>query len=88
MVRWCWVNFQCRDVILILSIVGQEPTALTVGAGGGCLDIFTLVYHFFFLSSSLLETDRYRLKYCLKEQLSPKQPTNHMRVCRVVRWAV
>ena len=27
-VRWCWVNFQ--------------PTALTVDAGGGCLDILTL----------------------------------------------
>ena len=26
--------------------VGQGPTALTVGAGGGCLGIFTLIYHF------------------------------------------
>ena len=24
--------------------VGQGPTALAVGAGGGCLDIFTLLY--------------------------------------------
>ena len=24
----------------ILIIVGQEPTALAVGTGGGCLDIF------------------------------------------------
>ena len=24
--------------------VGQGPTALTVGAGGGCLDIFTLIF--------------------------------------------
>ena len=24
--------------------VGQGPTALAVGAGGGCLDIFTLIY--------------------------------------------
>ena len=32
--------------------VGQGPTALAVGAGGGCLDIFTLIYLFssFFLS--------------------------------------
>ena len=45
------------------------------GAGGGCLDIFTLVYHFSFLSPSLWETARYRLKYCLKGPLSPKQPT-------------
>ena len=28
--------------------VEQGPTALAVGAGGGCLDIFTLVYHFSF----------------------------------------
>ena len=27
--------------------VGQGPIALAVGAGGGCLDIFTLVYPFF-----------------------------------------
>ena len=27
----------------ILITVGQGPTALAVGAGGGCLDIFTLV---------------------------------------------
>ena len=26
--------------------VGQGPTALVVGAGGGCLDIFTLIYTF------------------------------------------
>ena len=43
MVRWCWVNFQCRGVLLIWLIVGQGPTALAVGAGGGCLDIFTLI---------------------------------------------
>ena len=65
-VRWCWVNFQCRGVLLIWVRVGQGPTALAVGAGGGCLDIFTLVYHFSILSPSLWETARYRLKYCLK----------------------
>ena len=46
--------------------VGQGPTALTVGADGGGLDIFTLIYPFFPLSPSLWETARYRLKYCLK----------------------
>ena len=75
-VRWCWVNFQCRGVLLIWIIVGQGPTVLAVGAGGGCLDIFSLAYHFSFLSPSLWETARYRLKYCLKGPLSPKQPTN------------
>ena len=75
-VRWCWVNFQCRGVLLIWITVGQGLTALAVGAGGGCLDIFSLVYHFSFLSPFLWETARYRLKYCLKGPLSPKQPTN------------
>ena len=55
--------------------VGQGPTALAVGAGGGCLDIFSLIYPFFPLSPSLWETARYRLKYCLKGLLNPK-PTN------------
>ena len=55
--------------------VGQGPTALAVGAGGGRLDIFTLFYPFFPLSPSLWETARYRLKYCLKGPLNPK-PTN------------
>ena len=56
--------------------VGQGPIVLAVGAGGGCLAIFSLIYHFSFLSPSLWETARYRLKYCLKGPLSPKQPTN------------
>ena len=40
MVRRCWVNFQCRGVLLIWIIVGQGPIALAIGAGGGGLDIF------------------------------------------------
>ena len=75
-VRWCWVNFQCRGVLLVWIKVGQGPTALVVGAGGGGLDIFSLIYHFSLLSPSLWETARYRLQYCLKEPLYPKQPTN------------
>ena len=57
--------------------VGQGSTALAVGAGGGCLDIFTLIYSFFPFSPSLWEAARYSLKYCLKGPLNPKQPTNH-----------
>ena len=60
----------------IWIIVGQGPTALAIGAGGGCLDIFTLIYPFSPLSPSLWETARYRLKYCLKGPLNPNQPTN------------
>ena len=38
----------------ICITVGQGPTALVVGAGGGCLDIFTLIYPFLsFFSLSL-----------------------------------
>ena len=60
---------------IIWITVGQGLTALTVGAGGGCLDIFTLIYPFSSLTSSLWETARYRLKYCLKGPLNPTQPT-------------
>ena len=74
MVRMCWVNFQCRGVLLIWIIVRQGPIVLAVGAGRGYLDIFSLIYHFSFLSPSPLA--RYTLKYCLKGPLSPKQPTN------------
>ena len=60
----------------IWMIVGQGPTALAVGAGRGCLDIFTLIYPFSPLSPSLSETARFRLKYCLKRPLNPKEPTS------------
>ena len=61
----------------IWMTVGQGPSAIAVGAGGGCLDIFTLICPFFPLSPSLWETARYRLKYCLKEPLNLK-PTNQI----------
>ena len=77
-VRWSWVSFQCRGVLLIWITVGQGPSVLAVGAGGGCMDIFTLIYPFFPLSPSLWETARYRLKYCLKGPLNPK-PTKSNR---------
>ena len=60
--------------------VEQESTALAVGAG--CLDIFTLIYPFSPLSPSFWETARYRLIYCLKGLLNPKQPTKFQ--CRGV----
>ena len=61
----------------ILITVGQGPIALAVGAGGGGLDIFTLLYPFSSPSPSLWETAWYRLKYCLKGPLNPKQPTTN-----------
>ena len=81
-VRWCWINFQCRGVLLILIVVGQGPTALAVGAGGVVWTFFfsrlsfRLSFRFSF-SLSFWETARYRLKYCLKGPLSPK-PTNQI----------
>ena len=58
----------------IWMTVGQGPAALAIGAGGF---FFTLSYPFFPLSPSLRETARYRLKYCLKGPLNPKQPTKN-----------
>ena len=64
----------------ILITVRKGPTTLAVGAGGGCFGHF--YSHIFFsfspVSPFLLETVRYRPKYCLKEPLNPKQPTNHL----------
>ena len=69
-------NFPVPGRPTIWMPVGQRPTALAVGAGGGCLVIFSLIYPISILSSSLWETARYRLKYCSKGPLSPKQTTN------------
>ena len=62
--------------------VGQGPTALTVGASGGCLDIFTLLYPFSALSPSFWETARYRLKYCLKTTKTTNQPNSRFLSCQ------
>ena len=44
---------ECRGVLLIWIVVRQGPAGLAVGAGGGCLYIFSLVYHcLFFLPLS------------------------------------
>ena len=59
----------------ILITVGQGPIALAVGAGG-VVWTFLLSSVLSSLSPSLWETARYRLKYCLKGPLNPKQPTN------------
>ena len=55
--------------------VGQGPTALAE-VRVGVVWTFYSIYPFSPLSPSLQETARYRLKYCLKWPLSPKQPTN------------
>ena len=68
--------------LTIWMIVGQGPIVLAVGAGGCCLDIFTLLHLFSSLALFLWETARYRLKYCLKVPLNRKTtnlPTLKMR---------
>ena len=62
----------------VRMIVWQGPFGLAVGAGGGLFGLFTLLYPFSPLFSSLWETAQYRLKYCLKGLLNPKQPTNKL----------
>ena len=48
--RWCWVNFQCLGVLLILMRVGQAPIALAVGAGGSVWTFFlSFIISLFFL---------------------------------------
>ena len=75
MVQRYWVDFKYQGVLLTWIIVGQKPIAHALGAGRGCLDIFSLVCLFSFLIP-LWETTRYRLKYCLKGPLNTKQPIN------------
>ena len=58
----------------IWMIVGQGPVALAVSVGGRLFGFFfTLLYHFSHLSPSLWETAQYRMKYCFKGPLNPKQ---------------
>ena len=52
----------------IWVVVRQGPIALAVGAGGGCLAIFTLLYLFSPLSPSLWQTARYRLNTVSKDR--------------------
>ena len=37
--RWYWANFQYRGVLLVWINIGQGPTALAIGSGGGCFDV-------------------------------------------------
>ena len=70
-----------RPTIWIIVGQGLLPT---VGAGGGCLNIFILIYPFSPLSPSLWETTRYRLKYCPKRPVNLKQPAKHAWLHRLI----
>ena len=75
----------CLDIYTLLYPFPPLSPSLweTARGGGGCLDIYTLRYPFPPLSPSLWETARYRLKYCLKGPLNPKQPTKQMHIYSV-----
>ena len=77
MVRRCWVNFQCRGVLLIWIIVGQGPIALAVVAGG----VWTFISRLFFFSflSPSVEDDPIRTE--IKGPFNSKQPTNLPLLC-------
>ena len=60
-----------------------------IGCGWGLFVHFYCHLSFSPLSPSLLETAKYRLKYCLKGPLNPKQPTNNRHVwwCGAQRYS-
>ena len=77
-IRWCWVNFQCRGVLFWI-IIRQGPTVFAVSAGGNYLDIFlSSIISLSLLSSSLWQAAKYRIKYSLKRPFKPKQQTNQV----------
>ena len=64
----------------ILITVGQRPTALAVSAGGGGLDIFTLIYPFSSFSLSFGDGP-IRTEILSQRVVKPKttnQPTNFL----------
>ena len=62
----------------ILIKVGQGPIALAVGAGGGGLDIFTLIYPFSSFSLSLGDGPIYT--EILSQRVVKPKTTNHQRI--------
>ena len=68
-----------------LPVSGRPADMVNSGAGAYCacswcgwglFGHFSLFYYFSLFSPSLWEMARYRLKYCLKVPLGPKQPTS------------
>ena len=50
-------KFQCPGTLLIWTMIGQGPTVLAAGASGNCLNYFSLIYHFSFLSHGLINSE-------------------------------
>ena len=77
--QWCLVSFQCRGVLLIWSKVGQGPTVLAVGAGGGLFGHFFSRLSFLFSFSLSLGDDPIKTEILSQRAFKPKttnQPTN------------
>ena len=72
MVRRCWVNFQCRGVLLTWITVGQGPIVLAVGVGGGCLDIFFSHLSLLFSFSLSLEDGSILTEILSQRAVKPK----------------
>ena len=59
--------------LIILNIVRQEPIALAIGAGGGCLDIFLLsIISVFYLLSPSLDDGPIKTAMLFKGVTKPK----------------
>ena len=69
-------NFQCRGSYNLDDSRARAYYTCS-RCGWGLFGHFYSPLSFSPLSPSLWETVRYRLKYCLKGPLNPKQPTNH-----------
>ena len=79
--RRCWVNFQCQGVLLTWLTVGQGPIVLSVGAGGGCLDIFFSHLSLLFSFSLSLGDGPILTEILSQRAVKPKttnQPTNQI----------
>ena len=77
--QWSWGNFQCRASYNLGDSRARAYCACS-RCGWGVVWTFVLSSILSSLSPSLWETARYRLKYCLKGPLNPKQPTSQSTV--------
>ena len=87
MERRCWVNFQCRGVLLVWMIVGQGPIALAVGAGRGVFGHFFSHLSFLFSFSLSLGDCPIQTEILSQRAVKPKKPTNlPLKTFRAMLW--
>ena len=65
-------KLQCRGVLLIWSRVGQGPTVLAAGSGGGCLDIVLSCLSFLFSFSLSLGDGPIKTEILSQRAVKPK----------------